>query len=110
MSCFYNKVSIKGERDLSTDGLAPVDAAADRRPDALSQSIYSEEKQKVRLAIAKLPRRLAEIITLRELEECDYEEISRRLNIPRGTVMSRLYRARLKLARILKKSGIASGS
>lgn len=39
------------------------------------------------------------ILILRESEGLSYEELSRVLRIPKGTVMSRLFHARLKLQR-----------
>ncbi len=44
-----------------------------------------------------------EIIILRECQELTYNEISKILNISVGTVMSRLFNARKKLANVLKK-------
>ena len=43
------------------------------------------------------------MITLREVDGLDYEEISQALGIPRGTVMSRLFYARKMLQRALKE-------
>jgi RNA polymerase sigma-70 factor (ECF subfamily) len=43
-----------------------------------------------------------EVILLRELEGLSYEEIAKALNIPRGTVESRLHRAREELRRKFK--------
>jgi len=37
------------------------------------------------------------ILVLREIEDCDYDEIADILNVPVGTVRSRLHRARLQL-------------
>ena len=47
-------------------------------------------------------RRL-DIVTLRDLEEMEYREIAQVLNVPEGTVKSRLSRGRAELARILRK-------
>jgi RNA polymerase sigma-70 factor (ECF subfamily) len=48
-----------------------------------------------------LPDTEREIIVLREFEGMKYKEISDLLGIPQGTVMSRLYGARKRLATIL---------
>jgi|SRR5579859_1510389 len=48
-------------------------------------------------AIASLPLEFREILVLRELEGFSYNEISELANIPLGTVMSRLARARERL-------------
>ncbi len=49
-----------------------------------------------------------EIIVLRNFQELSYEEISRILSIPEGTVMSRLYYARRALLDALREQGLGS--
>jgi len=51
----------------------------------------------LRAALEKLPVEFREVIVLRELEGFSYKEISAMANIPIGTVMSRLARARTQL-------------
>ena len=48
-------------------------------------------------AIARLPSEQRAVLLLVTLEEMSYEEVARALNVPIGTVMSRLSRAREKL-------------
>lgn len=52
-------------------------------------------------AIAGLPERLREALVLRDLQGLSYLQISEVLRIPVGTVMSRLYRGRLVLRKLL---------
>ncbi len=47
-----------------------------------------------------------EIITLQHFRNMSYEEIADLLHIPKGTVMSRLYYARKKLATLMRKSDV----
>ena len=52
-------------------------------------------------AVATLPEDQRQVLILRELEEMPYKEISEVLDIPEGTVMSRLYYARRRLQEVL---------
>ena len=56
----------------------------------------------IQKAIEKLPIKFKEVIILRDIQEFAYEEISQILNIPLGTVKSRVNRGRLKLQEDLK--------
>ncbi|MFW6084211.1 MAG: RNA polymerase sigma factor [Gemmatimonadota bacterium] len=54
-------------------------------------------------ALAGLPETQREVLVLREFEELKYREIAELLEIPEGTVMSRLYTARRALADALEE-------
>lgn len=59
-------------------------------------------------AMEELPEDQRQVILLRELEGLSYKEIAEVMEIPEGTVMSRLYYARKKLQKLLsdeRKSG-----
>ncbi len=60
-----------------------------------------EDQQTVRQAVEELPPEFREVIVLRELEELSYKEIALITQVPIGTVMSRLARARQQLERNL---------
>ena len=57
--------------------------------------------QRLREAVAALPDELRETLILRELQQCSYDEIATITSVPLGTVMSRLSRARARLATAL---------
>jgi RNA polymerase sigma factor (sigma-70 family) len=59
--------------------------------------LLEEDRQSVRRAVEELPAKLREIVVLRELEGLSYKEVAMVADIPVGTVMSRLARARERL-------------
>ena len=61
----------------------------------------------IQSALQKLSPELRETVILRDLEELDYREIAEVLNVPEGTVKSRLNRGRAELARLLRKYQVA---
>jgi RNA polymerase sigma-70 factor (ECF subfamily) len=61
-----------------------------------------EIQERIKKAVMSLPEDLRIVFVLREFEDLSYQEISEMLDIPIGTVESRLYRARMKLRSLLK--------
>jgi RNA polymerase sigma-70 factor (ECF subfamily) len=62
----------------------------------------SETKEHITRAITELEPELRTVVVLRDLEDLSYEEIAEILEVPRGTVKSRLHRGRLVLREKLK--------
>lgn len=75
-----------------------------------------ELADRITSAMQDIPTAHRQILLLREVEGMSYEDLSRTLQIPKGTVMSRLFHARLKMQKILReyldldesKSGVGS--
>lgn len=68
-----------------------------------NQTVENQEtKEIIWNALCQLNFEDREVIILKEFENMNYNEISESLNIPKGTVMSRLYYARKKLAKKLE--------
>ena len=78
--------------DQTDDPSHDLPAPAAEEPPALA--MRKAERQQINDAIAALPVAYREVLVLRELEDLSYGEIARIADIPVGTVMSRLARAR----------------
>ena len=81
-----------------------VDDAAEHISDSRETDMLAIERSDramIERAIAGLPTEFREVIVLREVEELSYKEISNVVGVPIGTVMSRLARARKRLAAAL---------
>ena len=63
----------------------------------------TERCRQVREAISQLPEEHRVVLVLREMEGCCYETIAEMLDLPVGTVRSRLHRARMQLREQLKE-------
>ena len=68
-----------------------------QEPGPYGDCVSLEAVQLVRSVVASLPVEQRQVISLVELEGLSYCEVARALDIPIGTVMSRLYRARKAL-------------
>ena len=75
---------------------------ADTRDQAETVLIRKERCQQVRDAIARMKEEYRAVIVLREIDGCCYETIAEILDLPIGTVRSRLFRGRMQLAEELK--------
>lgn len=62
----------------------------------------------VQEGIDKLPPDLRTCVILRDIEELSYKEIVDALDIPEGTVKSRINRGRIELAKILRRMRVVS--
>mgnify|MGYP002885717607 CR=1 FL=1 len=60
-------------------------------------------REKLNQAVAELPEPYRQVLILADVEELAYKEVAETLEIPIGTVMSRLHRARRKLRESLSE-------
>lgn len=70
-------------------------------PNPETVAIENVDREALRRAIEDLPAEFREAVVLREMEGLSYKEIGAIAGVPIGTVMSRLARARARLARVL---------
>jgi RNA polymerase sigma factor (sigma-70 family) len=85
--------SRKQDVSIDLDQMEP----ADRSPNPEQGLLDDSRREQVRRAIAQLEPEFRETLVLREIEGLSYKEIAAVLNVPAGTVMSRLSRARQRL-------------
>ena len=84
------------------------DLIPDRACGPEEQAIRKENLSDIERAISCLPEQHREILVLKHFQDCSYNDIAEILGIPIGTVMSRLYNARMKLKTILKEQEVVS--
>ena len=95
---------IAASLDAEEGDRAPL-RLVDRRPagpDPMQGAVEAERKKFLLQALASLQPEFREIILLRDFEDRSYEEIAELLDLPAGTVRSRLHRARAELRDRLK--------
>ncbi|MCH2113498.1 MAG: sigma-70 family RNA polymerase sigma factor [Pirellulales bacterium] len=73
------------------------DEPVSKQPAPISGLISDERALVVKRALAEVSDSYCQILVLREMEDCSYQQIAEILELPVGTVRSRLFRARLQL-------------
>ena len=85
---------------VTDDSVMPLLSASD---DPARNALQKERTKLLFEAIAELPEELSEILILRDLDGLAYDEIAAALELPDGTVKSRLFRARAETAKIIRR-------
>ncbi|MGD0547548.1 MAG: sigma-70 family RNA polymerase sigma factor, partial [Terracidiphilus sp.] len=88
----------------SAEDLKPIDRLTARGVSAHESAVQKELAKMVQEALARVSVELREAVILRDLQDLDYREIAQVLNIPEGTVKSRISRGRAELARLLERT------
>jgi RNA polymerase sigma-70 factor (ECF subfamily) len=96
--------------DRATDSIEDQTAALEENTAAIARTegmlAGREASEVLQAALQKLSPELRETVILRDLEELEYREIAKILNVPEGTVKSRLNRGRAELAKALRRQKI----
>ena len=82
--------------------LEVLETRAAEGPDPEQSALAGDRRRQVAAALAALPAEAREVLVLREIEDLSYKHIAAVLDLPIGTIMSRIARAREKLAVELK--------
>ena len=87
---------------MSTLGIGEKDYEIPSEDESPTKNLEEAQTElDIRRALAQLPLNFRTVIILRDVQELSYEEISKIMKIPLGTVKSRVNRARLRLQEIL---------
>ena len=96
--------------DRATDSLEDQGPGLEEKTGLMSRAdgmlAGREASELLQAALQRLSPELRETVVLRDLEELEYREIAQVLDVPEGTVKSRLNRGRAELARVLKRQKI----
>jgi RNA polymerase sigma-70 factor, ECF subfamily len=87
--------------DLEAVELAQANPGDPDAPTPEATLLAKVDAEQLRAAISALPTPFRETLVLRDIEGLDYREIAQATEVPIGTVMSRLARARSRLAATL---------
>jgi RNA polymerase sigma-70 factor, ECF subfamily len=98
----YDRLRQKGAAaQKNTDFNEALHSGVGQTVNPESALLLAERRELVQKSLAELPAEYREVLILREMEQLSYREIANVAEIPLGTVMSRLSRARLQLQKIL---------
>ena len=92
-----------------SDTLETLNISDDRTPNPQQRAEQKEACRFLQEGLQALSPELKEAILLRELEGMTYQEIAGLLNVPEGTVKSRINRGRIELAKLLIKRRTQAG-
>ncbi len=96
-----NRAAVQeGARETGGGGLANHSQNVEGPHDALARK---ELGRKIQEVLGELSEEHRAVITLREVDGLDYEEIAQAIGVPKGTVMSRLFYARKALQKALEE-------
>jgi RNA polymerase sigma-70 factor (ECF subfamily) len=102
----YRRTRVERQSESLEDQLPTLEekTAMSARTDGMLAG--REASELLSAALQKLSPELRETVILRDLEELEYREIAKILNVPEGTVKSRLNRGRAELARVLRRQNV----
>lgn len=105
---FYDHVRERSRRPVAAavalEDIDPVDLRANLRPE------HAVETRELFAAIAALPADFRDVLVAVDVAGLSYKEAGAALRVRTGTVMSRLYRARERVAEMLTLAGIEPGT
>ena len=102
----YRRTKAERVTDAIEDKLPVLEEKSAQHSRADGLLTAREAGEVLQAALQKLSPELREAVILRDLQELEYREIADVLNVPEGTVKSRLNRGRAELARVLRRNRV----
>jgi len=100
--------NIVRQKELLGNGYPINGYPINEQPSPESSIIEKNIEEKINAIICLLPQKLRAVYVLASYEDFSYEMISEILNIPLGTVKSRMHNALKLTLRLIKKEGLAN--
>jgi RNA polymerase sigma-70 factor (ECF subfamily) len=102
--CIDHYRSVRKERETINRDVDPADVTPVAAETAADKKLEQRDRVALlRVALDKLAPTLRTAVMLRDIQELTYQEIADRLNLPEGTVKSRINRGRTELARQIQR-------
>lgn len=102
----------ESKHTVSLDGLTPTEddgswaqVIPGKDPDPLEFLAKNEDEERVQRALNQIPIHYRTAVVLFDLERMSYDEMSKMLDVPMGTVAFRIHQGRALLKKILKQMG-----
>ncbi|HBY63977.1 MAG TPA: RNA polymerase subunit sigma-24 [Solibacterales bacterium] len=102
----YRRTRLDRASESIEDSLPMLEAKASGESRTDGMLAGREASELLQHALQKLSPELRETVILRDVEELEYREIAQVLNVPEGTVKSRLNRGRAELAKVLRRQKV----
>ncbi len=103
----YRRTKHERVTDALEDKLSILESRGAQFGRADGLAVGNEAGELLQAALQKLSPELREAVILRDLQDMEYREIARVLDVPEGTVKSRLSRGRAELARVLRRNKVS---
>jgi RNA polymerase sigma-70 factor (ECF subfamily) len=102
--CIDHYRSVRKEREIVEHDAEAIDLAPSTADTAQMSALEQRDRVVLlRQALSALPQTLRTAVMMRDIQEMTYQEIADTLDLPEGTVKSRINRGRTELARQIRK-------
>lgn len=109
--CIDHYRATKREKEVVVEDLVAIDLAPAAAGSNPLRALEDRDRRRfLRRGLDALPEKLREAVVLRDLQGLSYQEMAERLELPEGTVKSRINRGREELTRLLLRAKQPEGT